>query len=66
MTYKLQYSLDGSSWTDYNNGQALTGNANATGTATADLTPFSARYVRVLPQTWNGYPTGRFELYELI
>lgn len=63
-TYKLQYSPDGTTWTDYNSGQVLTGNTNQGSVVTANLTLFSARYVRFLPQTWNGYPVGRFEVYE--
>ena len=62
-SYKLAYSNDGTNWTDYNNGQILTGNNDKTSVVKNTLDEFEARYVRFKPQTWNTHISARFEIY---
>lgn len=62
-TFKLKYSVNGTTWVDYKNGEILKGNSTKTDTKENDLQTFNARYIRVYPQTWQGFPVGRFEFY---
>lgn len=64
--FRLQYSLDGTTWTDYNNREVLVGNNNATTIEGRRLTMFVARYLRVIPVTWFGFPTGKFQIMEQV
>jgi F5/8 type C domain/von Willebrand factor type A domain len=66
-SYKLAYSLDGSTWLDYKVGDAevvFTGNIDMQTEVRNDLkVPVTARYVRFYPLTWELYPTMRVEIY---
>ena len=63
-SYKIQYSTNGSSFTDYAGGLTFNGNSDRnTIVRNAFSSTFSARYVRFLPQTWSGFISGRFEVY---
>jgi len=65
-TYRIQYSNDGSNFTDYDGGALLTGNTDANTIVRNDFNPtFTARYVRFLPQSWNSHLSARFEVYIL-
>ena len=63
-TYSLQYSDDGVVFADYKKGHILEGNTDANNIVNNDLIPaIVARYIRVLPKSWN-YRTGmKIELY---
>lgn len=61
MTYELEYSLDGVVFTEYNNGEVLTGNVDNTSIVTNVLIPFDCRYVRLIPKTWTTSPSIRLE-----
>ena len=65
-TYRIQYSNDGSNFTDYDGGALLTGNTDTNTIVRNDFNPtFTARYVRFLPQSWNAHISARFEVYIL-
>ena len=64
LTYGLDYSIDGSTWLNYNSGEVLSGNSDATTAKSNDLLPhFQARKIRLLPLTWLGHPSMRIEAY---
>ena len=53
-SYKVQVSLDGSSWSDVNGGQIFTANSASNNIKVANqFTSVSARFVRIVVQTWN-------------
>lgn len=62
-TYFLEYNNDDSAtWYPYNNSEVLNANVDATAVVTNVLTfPFRARYIRIRPLTWSGWPTIRTE-----
>ncbi|KAK3729872.1 hypothetical protein QZH41_016838 [Actinostola sp. cb2023] len=62
-TYSIQHSDDGTMFTDYNAGEVLTGNADSNTTVKHNLKQFSARFVRVLPKSWQSHIAMRLELY---
>lgn len=63
-TYELEYNDDDSAtWISYNSGEVLNGNVNSSAVVRNDLTPFSARYVRFRPKTWQTYISLRAELF---
>ncbi|KXJ09243.1 venom prothrombin activator oscutarin-C non-catalytic subunit [Exaiptasia diaphana] len=63
-TYRLQYSLDGSTFWNYQAGKVFKGNTDQNTVVKHDLNPpIRARFIKVVPKTWNGYPTMRMELY---
>jgi len=63
-TYRIQYSNDNSTFTDYNGSAILTGNNDQFTVVRNDFSPtFSARYVRFLPQMYNNHVSSRFEVY---
>lgn len=48
---------------DYNSKELLTGNSDAFTKVSHNLTPFTAKYVRVKPTLWNNDIVMRLELY---
>ena len=54
-SYKVQVSGDGSSWSDVDGGQVFTANSAANNDKVENLfaSPVSARFVRIVVQTWN-------------
>ena len=53
-SYKVQVSLDGSSWSDVNGGQIFTANSASNNIKVENqFTSVSARFVRIVVQTWN-------------
>lgn len=63
-TYRIQYSTDGVNYTLYNFGASFAGNNDQDTVVRNDFSvPISARYVRFLPQTWEGFIVSRFEVY---
>ncbi|KAK3242452.1 hypothetical protein CYMTET_47857 [Cymbomonas tetramitiformis] len=66
-SYRVTYSLDGVTWSDYNNGASFTGNTDSNTKVTNSLTSASgsrqsqmldgleARYLRILPLTWHNH-----------
>lgn len=61
-TYKLQYSDDGKTFTDY--GQILSGNLNNKDIALTTLNPsVEARVVKIIPVTWQWCIAMRVEFY---
>ena len=65
-SYILQYSTDGITFTDYNGGEVLTANTNATTVVRNDFnSAITARYIRFNPRTWNSNISARFEVYIL-
>ena len=62
-TFKLQYSLDGVNWVNYNNGELLLGNNDSIGTAETELIPFVARVVKLNPIDWNTNIGMKAEIY---
>lgn len=62
--YQIDYNNDDSAvWTLYNSGEILVGNVDQNSIVMHNLIPFTARYVRIKPQTYVGWISGRFELY---
>ncbi|XP_078603719.1 uncharacterized protein LOC144877607 isoform X4 [Branchiostoma floridae x Branchiostoma japonicum] len=66
-SYKLQYSTDETTWTTYadtdGSEKVFPGNTDFNTPVTNLLVnPIGARYVRFLPQTWNGDPALRVEI----
>jgi hypothetical protein len=62
-TFKVSYTVDGESWSYYNNGEILTGNYDDTSVVSVNLTPFEAIAVRMHPVTWNSGIGVRIEMY---
>ncbi|KAN0008685.1 hypothetical protein ACTFIU_009412 [Dictyostelium citrinum] len=63
-SYKVRYSLDGITWTDYRNGNALPGNNDRNTVVTHFFDqPIRARSIAICPLTWNNQVALRFELY---
>ncbi|KAN0033699.1 hypothetical protein ACTFIV_000163 [Dictyostelium citrinum] len=63
-SYKVRYSLDGITWTDYRNGNALPGNNDRNTIVTHFFDqPIRARSIAICPLTWNNQVALRFELY---
>ncbi|CAH1230883.1 NOTCH1 [Branchiostoma lanceolatum] len=51
-TFKLLYSVDGKTWTEYK--VTLTGSKDGTAVTTVQLpTPITAQYIRIVPLTWG-------------
>jgi len=64
-SYIIQYSNDGTNFTNYNGGEILSANTDQNTVVRNDFSPrINARYVRFNPQTFQGHITGRFEVYE--
>ena len=64
-SYKIQYSTNGT-FTDYNGGEVLRANANATTVVRNDFnSAITARYIRFNPRTWSFNIAARFEVYIL-
>ena len=51
-SYRLQYSLDGYEWINYNDSQIFTGNTDRNTEVLYNLNPFIARSVRLVPVSW--------------
>lgn len=65
-SYNIDYNDDDSvSWTAYS-GNTLTGNTDEKSVVKNALTPFTCRYLRVLPITWNTTSTMRLEFEKAI
>ncbi|XP_028512626.1 uncharacterized protein LOC110231617 isoform X6 [Exaiptasia diaphana] len=63
-TYSLQHSYDGTSFRDYEGGKTLPGNSDRSTVVKNNLDPaITARYIRLLPKTYNNYMVIRMELY---
>ena len=60
-SYRLQYSLDGYEWLNYNDSYVFTGNTDRVTEVVNNLTPFVARSVRLVPVTWTGTICTRIE-----
>jgi len=67
--YKLQYSNDGQTFTDYKeegetDAKILTGNSDQNTVVKHELSqPITARYIRLVPLSWKGHISMRMELY---
>ncbi|EGC40356.1 hypothetical protein DICPUDRAFT_146689 [Dictyostelium purpureum] len=63
-SYKIRYSLDNITWSEYRNGAAIQGSSdrNSINTHFFD-NPIRARSVAIHPVTWNNHISLRFELY---
>lgn len=62
-SFLISYTLDGNTWTSYENGQILEGNTDKSTISVKNLVPFFARAVRIKPLNWNGQIRMRVELY---
>ena len=63
-SYSLQYSLDGSTFKNYEAGKVFKGNTDKNTVVKHVLyPPIRARLIRVLPKTWHSWPSMRMELY---
>jgi len=63
-SYSLQSGNDGVMFIDYNEGQIFQGNENKGAVVKHELIPaITAKYIRVLPKTWNYWAAMRIELY---
>jgi hypothetical protein len=63
-TYSLQYGWNLTHFVDYGNGTIFTGNSDQNTVVTNVLDPpITARYIRLLPKTWEGHISLRLELY---
>ena len=62
-SYRLNYSLDGSTWISYNNSQIFNGNIENKQPVKQKFEPFMARAVRLLPVSWNAGICGHFEFF---
>ena len=62
-SYKLSYSLDGSTWQSYQNSQIFEANTDQKEPVYHKFEPFTARSVRLFPQTWSGIIGGHLEFY---
>ena len=51
-SYRLQYSLDGYEWINYNDSYVFTGNTDRNTEVLNNLDPFVARSVRLVPISW--------------
>ena len=64
LTYSIQYSNDNVNFTDYNGGAVFTANTNQNTIVRNDFSPLiRARYIRILPLSFNTRVAGRFEVY---
>ncbi|XP_028518871.1 lactadherin [Exaiptasia diaphana] len=64
ITYSLQYSDDGTSFSDYEGGKTLPGNSDRSTVVKNNLDPpITARYIRLLPKKYKSFMTIRLELY---
>lgn len=63
-SYALQYSIDGTSFTTYDEGQVFRGNSDRNTVVENYISPvIIAKFVRILPRTWHNHISMRFELY---
>ena len=62
-TYSLAYTIDGSQWLPYNEGEILRGNTDRNTRVEHQLIPFLARAVRIKPLTWSTHISLRVELF---
>ena len=63
-SYSIQYSNDNVNFTDYNGGAVFAANTDQNTIVRNDLRPtISARYIRILPLTFNDRISARFEVY---
>ncbi|KAK5575526.1 hypothetical protein RB653_006659 [Dictyostelium firmibasis] len=63
-SFKVRYTLDGITWTDYRNGGALPGNTDRSTVVTHFFDqPIRARSISICPLTFNNQVALRFELY---
>ena len=60
-SYRLQYSLDGYEWINYNESYVFTGNTDRNNEVLYNLEPFIARSVRLVPVSWTGNICTRVE-----
>ena len=62
--YRVQYTIDGVTWTNADGGRVYLGNTNQGTTVTNSITtPFIARAVRIVPVAWYGHICTKFEVY---
>ena len=62
-SFRLNYTLDGSTWISYNSAQILNANVDVKQPVKQKLQPFIARAVRLLPVSWVSSICGYFEFY---
>lgn len=63
-SYILQYSNDGQHFEDYDDGTAFTGNFDRDTVVKNRIDPpIIARFIRLVPKTWNNWNALRLELY---
>ncbi|CAH1790603.1 unnamed protein product, partial [Owenia fusiformis] len=63
-TFQILYSIDGTDWLYYNDKETLTGNTNGNDVAIINIDQnIEARYLLILPITWNNQPGIRMELF---
>ena len=60
-SFKVQASVDGVSWSDVDDGAIFTGNSDAdTEVFNKFASHVHARYLKIVPETWEEWPTLRF------
>jgi hypothetical protein len=62
-TFKLKISDDGSNWRSYEDDKILYANIDKDSVKDVALSPLQARYIRLYPETWNGMPQVKLELF---
>ena len=62
-SFKITYSLDGSTWVPYQNSEIFEANIDKIQPVELILQPIIARSVRVIPISWNSNIGGRFEFF---
>ncbi|XP_019637715.1 PREDICTED: uncharacterized protein LOC109480019 [Branchiostoma belcheri] len=69
-SYKLQHSVDGNTWTTYTDGYGAEKIFTDDTTLEANVgfleAPVFARYIRILPQTWNNHISMRVDVLGLL
>lgn len=65
-TFKLSYSVDGTIFTEYNDGEILNANTALGQLTEVEIAPTTARYFRINPVEVATYATGKFEFYRVV
>ena len=59
--FKIQYTIDGKTWMDYENGKEFSGNFDRNTKVTHNLKPFYATVVRIAILGWHAHIALRFD-----
>ncbi|XP_065673373.1 uncharacterized protein LOC100210872 isoform X2 [Hydra vulgaris] len=63
-SFKLNYSMNGKNWKEYNSYQTFTANSNSNEIKMINLDLFLTRFIRILPVSWKDLPCLRVNLKE--